>query len=207
MTQGRLPELVAVGGRKRAGKGMIADRLVSEHGYVAVKFATALKAMLHTLLLRSGVDGATAERLVEGDLKEMPLPPPGGATAAGLPACLDALPFAGRSCRHAMQTLGDWGRGSMAPFLWLDIACFEAEAHIAAGRRVVIDDMRFPNEAARMIGKGAARWKVINLRLPPPDDGHASEVELPDEVYTHFIVNDADIPALWERVDEALARP
>lgn len=66
-------QVVAIAGRKFAGKDTAAQALVDE-GYVNVKFATPLKLMIRTLLEARGATADEAERMTDGDLKEVVTP-------------------------------------------------------------------------------------------------------------------------------------
>lgn len=136
--------LVAFCGAAGAGKSTAADALVAE-GWRVVSFARPLKAMFLQMLLQAGVDDSTAARMIHGDLKETPA---------------DVL--AGRSPRHAMQTLGtEWGRDCMAEDFWTRLAVRQIREIHAAGGRVVVDDCRFPNEAAAVRDLGGSVFEVV----------------------------------------------
>lgn len=142
--------IIGFAGRAGAGKTTAATHLVEHHGFERVRFAGPLKSMMRAL-------GCT-EQEVDGARKELPC---------------DLL--GGRTPRQAMQWLGtEWGREMIAPDLWT-----RAWEYAAAGRpRVVVDDVRFPNEveAVRRLGG------VVILISPPAQigtatafSGHASE--------------------------------
>lgn len=146
----QLPTLVAVHGRKRSGKGTIAEHLVSAHGYTPVKFADALKEVICALLARAGIDPATAARCIESDLKEVPV--------AGL---------GGKSARYAMQVIGTEVRDSIHTAMWSNMAVERMRSIRSAGGRVVLDDLRFPHELAVLSAEGAALWLVTSSRQEP----------------------------------------
>jgi hypothetical protein len=114
-------------------------RTTVEPHWAHVSFAEPLKAMLRALLAAQGLTPAIIARMIDGDLKEMP------------------VPFLnGRSPRYAMQTLGtEWGRELIHPDLWIDIACERITTARRRGANVVVDDCRFPNEAAMLADLGA----------------------------------------------------
>lgn len=125
-----LPAVVAFTGKAGAGKSTAANYLVRKHGYTRVRFAGPLKAMMRAIGL--------SDAEIEGDLKETPC----------------AL-LQGKTPRHAMQTLGsEWGRDSIGPDFWIGLWRAEAERVLAAGGRIVVDDCRFPNEAAAVRALG-----------------------------------------------------
>lgn len=153
----------------QSGKSTLSDHLSVYHGFVQLKFAGALKAMIATLLIEAGVCRARdVSRYLEGDLKEV-----------GIPAL-------GKSPRQLMQTLGtEWGR-SNHPDFWVRIALAKARA-MEPTYGVVIDDVRFPNEFQAIREAGG-----ILVRITRPgaaaSNGHSSEGALegyPFDVYLH----------------------
>ncbi len=146
--------LVGLTGLAGAGKSTAARHLVEQHGFVRRPFAAPLKDMLRTLLLGQGVPAGDVERMVDGDLKEVPCRALDGATP-----------------RRAMQTLGtEWGR-ALAPDLWVNAWC----RSLAGLERVVADDVRFENEAATVRAMSGSVVQVIRPGLTALAGGHASE--------------------------------
>jgi len=129
--------LVAFTGPAGSGKSTAADTLC-EAGWVRVKMAGTLKDMAACFLRAAGVEDVQA--CLDGAMKETPLPQIGGRTP-----------------RHVMQTLGsEWGRDQIAASIWVDLARAECLRLMAAGHRVVIDDVRFENEAQMVRELGGA---------------------------------------------------
>lgn len=172
--------IIALAGYIGAGKSEVAKHLVDRHGFVLVKFASPLKNMLKSL-------GLTHDHL-EGHLKTEPTELLGGQTP-----------------RFAMQTLGtEWGRKLIADDLW--VRAWRAtvvrtmQAHGTAG--IVVDDLRFPNEAAIVEEMGGKIWKIT--RQSARQTGHESERYI-DELPSFIeIRNDFDIEALRRMVDVSL---
>ncbi|MFG1226010.1 nucleoside/nucleotide kinase family protein [Xanthobacter wiegelii] len=142
--------IIGFAGRAGAGKTTAAQHLVQHHGFERVRFAGPLKSMMRAL-------GCTEEE-VDGARKELPC---------------DLL--GGRTPRQAMQWLGtEWGREMIAPDLWT-----RAWEYAAAGKpRVVVDDVRFPNEveAVRRLGGVVIQLLApVDLALEAASAGHVSE--------------------------------
>lgn len=131
--------IVAFTGRAGSGKDSAADHLCEHFGFVRMAFADPLKQTLEPLLESAGVDYAA---LYEPALKDQPMPE-----------------FAGRTPRHLMQTLGDWGR-AVDPGLWVNLALRNAGLTNGAPvhYRIVFTDVRYPNEALALQQRGA--WLV-----------------------------------------------
>ncbi len=134
------------------------------------RFAGPLKAMLRTLGL--------TEAQVDGDEKETP-----------------CELLSGHTPRMAMVTLGtEWGRMLIGKDLWVNATMLRVDTDLAAGRLVVIDDLRFDNEALAVRARGGL---IIQLERPGVvyTGEHASEVGV-SGCYIDHIVPNADEPAL-----------
>jgi hypothetical protein len=143
--------VIGVTGRAGSGKSTAADHLVERHRFVRVKFAGPLKDMMRALGL--------GEREIEGDLKEKPCDLLGGKTP-----------------RWAMQSIGtDWGRDMITPDLWVR-AWHAACAKVPAGRGIIADDCRFPNEADAVRAAPFALVVRIERHGGTEVGAHASEL-------------------------------
>lgn len=156
------PQLIALYAPvMQSGKTQIANVLQLSHNFRLVKFADPFKAFIKELLMQGGATEPMAQRMVEGDLKEQPIPALGG-----------------RTVREMLQTLGsDWGRNTIHPDLWMSVAMRKVDANLQAGQSVVIDDLRFPNEYEAVIARGGHPVKVLRPGVSPYR-GHASEGQL-----------------------------
>ncbi len=175
------PRVIALCGLAGSGKSTIADHLVADHGYTRVKFAETLKNMLRALGL--------TDRHIEGDLKEQPCSLLGGQTP-----------------RRAMITLGtEWGRELIWQDLWVNNWRERAQAVLDAGGKVVVDDMRFPNEADFATSLGALRIRVIRpgqLAGAHQSEAHASGMPVDREV-----MNDGTVSEIHAQIGLILYGP
>lgn len=148
----------AFAGKRGSGKSTASQVLV-DMGFVDIKFADPLKNMLRAMYETCGVDSATVERKIEGDLKEVPCEWLGGNTP-----------------RYAMQTLGTEWRNMLAKDLWSEMLVKRVESG-AYGDKIVCSDFRFPgHEEAALEKLGAYTYRIT--RPGGPDDEasrHASE--------------------------------
>ncbi|UUJ74495.1 deoxynucleoside-5'-monophosphate kinase [Microcystis phage Mae-Yong1326-1] len=142
----------------QSGKSTLADGLAG-FGFIRLKFAGALRTMLSSLLAYQGADQAAIADMLDGAAKQDPSPL-----------------LAGRSPRYAMRSLGtEWGRDQMAPDVWVRILLTKAATHRMRGEPVVVDDMRFPNEAQAVRDAGGLTVRVTRPDLPPQAGEHPSE--------------------------------
>jgi hypothetical protein len=119
-----------------------------------------------------------------------------GLTASQVDGNEKELPcelLGGRTPRVAMQTLGtDWGRNMVGPDLWVNATMLRVDADLARGLVVVIDDLRFDNEALAIRKRGGL---VVQLERPGVSytGEHASEVGVSGHLIHHIVPN-ADTP-------------
>ena len=133
-------------GKAGSGKTTAASFLTQQHGYARLKFADPMKEMAKVL-------GLYDEHL-EGTLKEKPC---------------DLL--GGRSPRYLLQTLGtEWGRNLMGKEFWVRIWVRKAMDLLTHYGKLVVDDIRFQNEADAVRSLGGI---IIKL------EGHSTNEVLP----------------------------
>lgn len=163
------PIVIALCGEKGSGKDTAAAPLLAK-GFANVKMADGLKIMLRAFLAYRGARPEYIDRMIDGDLKEAHTPL-----------------LNGRTPRHAMQTLGDWGRDDMQRDFWLD-ATMDRLKQVGDA---VITDVRYPNEAARVRGLGIP---LVRVERPgqKSTDTHSSETQIRDLPATGVLLNLAD---------------
>lgn len=156
--------LIGVTGEKGSGKDTFAKGL---EGFVNLKMADPLKNMLRVLLEMAGIDADTTERMIEGDLKEIPC---------------DAL--CGKTPRFAMQTLGTEWRDMIGKELWSNIWLYRLK-----GGNIVCTDVRFLHEAAAVQDRGGIIVRVERPGLAGDGDTHVSETEMQGLIPDFVVVN------------------
>lgn len=169
--------IIGIAGEAGSGKGTAAEVLIGK-GYTRGKFANALKDMLRALLRYRGLSPIEVERCIEGDLKELPHPA-----------------LNGKSPRHAMQTLGAWGRNDIEEDFWVDT---ELEAQ-AGAKNLLFDDLRHDNEEAAIVAAGGLVLQIIGRGGIPGN--HFSESFQPAEGIATVIDNSGTIEEFREKVD------
>jgi hypothetical protein len=170
--------IVGLTGLIGSGKTTVALHLVEHHNFTRVRFAGPLKAMMAAL-------GLSPEE-IEGDLRAEPCDLLGGKTP-----------------RQAMQTLGtEWGREMIHPDLWVRAWRKQLDRQY----NVIVDDVRFPNEAAAILGAGGSGTLV---RLVRGGGSHLSsgarhQSEVQDFPVDFTIQNNGSIDQLVRAVEAKL---
>lgn len=133
------PRVIGFLGAMGAGKSTAALHLCEKHGFQRIRIADSIKNMM--LLL--GLD----YEAVCGSRKEVPLDHLGGRTS-----------------RYAQQTLGtEWGRETISQDIWVLQLVRKVEDLARSGGvvKVVVDDVRFPNEAQVLRDRFGARLYTV----------------------------------------------
>ena len=182
MTFNRPPLVGLYSSAMQSGKTTVASMLEAK-GYERLRFATGLKAMTDALLRTAGISDVNRFLMLEGDLKEQPIPLLGNKTP-----------------RYIMQRIGsEFGRDLIDENLWVNLTMNAADEARGSGLRVVIDDMRFPNEAQAIRDAGGVLVKVD--RGLAADGSHASEGALDDWKFDYTIDNRGTLDELDIKVD------
>jgi hypothetical protein len=174
--------LIGLTGLAGSGKSVIANVLTTEFGFTRVKFAGPLKNMLRTMFTDMGFCGDDCDRMLEGDLKET------------------VIPELGVTPRLLMVTLGtEWGRDCVRTDLWTRLWSAQADRF----DRVVVDDVRFPNEVDLIRARGGELWRVERPGLTA--GAHVSEqLDAKPDI---TLVNDRTLEGLEAAVRGLMARP
>lgn len=165
--------LVGLAGPAGVGKSTVAQALCSltrsAHlpEFKRLHFAGPIKDMLRALGL--------TDAQVDGDQKETPCDLLGGMTP-----------------RWAMRKLGDWGR-AIDPDFWVRPTMHRAERELVAGYGVVVDDVRFDNEATAIVKLGGIVVQLTRHGVQASHE-HASEAGIHGEL-VHYIIPNNDKPS------------
>lgn len=167
------PFLIGLHGLAGAGKTQVADFIQELSEFEKLSFARPLKDMLATLL---------------------------GEPVSDKTACPEVL--CGKDVRYALQTLGTgWGREMIDPEIWVKATMLRVEQlRETQGVSVVIDDVRFTNEAEAIKRAGGHVVEISRSGLKRMD--HPSEAGIPADLVDYFIHNDVSLVELKEIVLE-----
>ena len=185
MTHPRVIGLYSPG--PQSGKTAVAYEL-QQHGYISVSFAGPLKRMLGIFLSSAGYGHDRIENMLFEEKEEK-------------------IPEFGVTPRHLMQTLGtEWGRDCIGPDVWVDVWKNSVQKWLDGGLNVVVDDMRFPNEWDAVKSLEGECWYITRPRVkyPHPTE-HSSEGALDGHGFDRRLINDGDLPNLYNQVASELA--
>ena len=132
--------IIGIAGFGGAGKTSVSNCFVQSHGFKKVSFAQPLKDALIRF-------GATREDLADPVKKLEPL----GA-------------FHGKSLVQMMESLGSWGRDHHPDF-WVSMIYNEIRTN--GQGFVIIDDIRFQNEANMVNQLGGKVYRINRVGLEP----------------------------------------
>ncbi|WP_217181629.1 hypothetical protein [Streptomyces sp. AC495_CC817] len=191
------PPLIALGGRLRSGKDVVADWLVEKHGFVKIGMSDALhEAMLaidpiideHAVAADEGVlvhrihysEAIASEGYVEA--KKRP------------------------EVRRLLQNLGtEVGRDMIGENVWVNIMARKIDDHRGAGHPVVVTGIRFPNEVQMVRDlAGTAVWIERPGEHAPTSTAaaHPSETSVQSSDFDDVIVNDGSLGELQAKASE-----
>jgi hypothetical protein len=159
----------------QSGKSTVAQVISDEIAAEVLPMAGPVKAVVHSFLEEAGIDWRCLQKesVVE--------------------------PF-GVTLRSLYQTLGtEWGRECVHPDVWTHVWKRQAERRVLDGVPVVVDDVRFPNEAQLVKDMGGIMWRVTRPGKPRPN-GHVSEGGLDWWDFDGEIYNDGSMEDLIHTV-------
>jgi soluble P-type ATPase len=189
----KTPKLVVIHGLKTAGKSLLAERLLDQ-GFERVKMAGPLKNMVRSLLRDAGVDEALIEDYVEGARKEEIIPE--------LSKSRDI------SARSLMMTLGDEWRNLHGKDLWVNIARGKIRQHLAAGRDVVVDDLRYVFELEGFLEFNPVKLVISRFGKhfePWGEERHPGERPIDVSYFDYHFQNDGfEVAPVHQELDDVL---
>lgn len=172
--------IIGIHGKLKSGKTTLTNFLTA-WGFEELLFADGLKDMVCALL------GCTREQLEDQEFKNTEVPWIPGVTP-----------------RKLMQTLGtEWGR-NINEDLWVSRTLAQARTI----PRVIISDVRFPNELQALQGIGALTVKIVrNIDRSGVEHAHISETALddvPNSMYDIVIDNNGSLAELKQAAGELI---
>lgn len=169
------PTLIALSGYSRVGKDTAAVPLVAD-GWERKSFAEPLRGMCRD----------SGARLPDGRLWAQV------CDELGYEAAKDAVP----GFRDVLVDMGQAARRHLGADVWVRpvVRC------VGPGRRIVVTDCRFPNEADAIRDRGGLVVRInkpgVGPALRPDGTPQVSDVALDDYDFDHVIVNDGSVERL-----------
>ena len=157
------PKLIGLCGAKGVGKSTYASFIAGQNGHV-YSFATPLKKMLMSVFPDEYI-------LTQ---KELPIP--------NYPKHVTG--------RYLLQTLGtDWARKLITEDIWMLMLRERLVKDMEEkATPMVIDDLRFPNEAMMVRELGGEVWELRRRGFKPSNDNHVSESGLSEDLIDRKVV-------------------
>ena len=167
--------IIGLSGYAQSGKDSTAELLCLNYGYRRIAFADPMREAL--LRLNPKLDSIThiAHRVEDYGWDVTKRDP---------------------EVRRLLQTLGtDVGRKMFGDDFWINIAL----SGLKSEDKVVVSDVRFPNEAQAIKNLGGTVWR-INRHNHSAVNGHPSEHAMDNYMFNHVIYNDGTLDDLSDEV-------
>jgi hypothetical protein len=177
-------EILGLSGWARNGKDTVADFLIDNYGYKKLSFAAPMKEALYRL----------NPKITINNVVNVPIQV--GVDTYGW----DGLKEHGPEVRRLLQRFGtEVGREMFGEDFWVNAAIDSIED----GSKVVVSDVRYPNEADAIKKLGGQVWRVVRPGFGPAND-HESEHAMTDYKFDVQITNDSGLEFLYSSVKTAL---
>jgi hypothetical protein len=167
--------IIGLSGYARSGKDTVAQLLCLNHNFKRLSFADPMRKAI--LTLDPKVDESTrVSHLVDDNGWEIAKQNP--------------------EVRRLLQVFGtDVGRNMFGDNVWIDMAF----KNIDRDSRVVIADVRFPNEAKAIKDRGGTVIR-INRHNHSAVNAHKSEIAMDNYMFDHVVYNDGTLDDLAENI-------
>jgi hypothetical protein len=170
--------IIGLSGYARSGKDTVAGMLMGIHGYERVAFADKIRELLFAmdpLIMHEGRDFRLQDIVESKGWEEAKTQHP--------------------EVRRLLQDLGVGGRELLDDCVWINSAlnAFNQDD------KVVVTDVRFKNEAARIKNLDGQIWRINRVNVGPAND-HISEIDLDDWDFDAVITNNSDMPNLIKQI-------
>lgn len=173
--------IIGLSGYARSGKDEVAQVLVQEYGYERVAFADAIRHLLYELNPVMVNDDLSRSSTIKDLVDEE-----GWDVAKAEP-----------EVRLLLQNLGVGARKIIGEDVWVDTAL----RYIVPGSKVVITDVRFPNEAKAIRHLYGQMWRIRRSGVEAVNS-HISEVALDDYKFDQILKNEGTLEELHKLVRE-----
>ncbi len=169
----------------QSGKTFTAS-VLEQSGYKTMSFAEPIKKMAAEFIMSFGYPKEQAVRFVWASKEE-------------------TIPAIKTTARHILQTLGtEWGRNCIGSEIWLNCMMSRVASHLKNGdSKIVIDDVRFQNEAELIKRMSGEMWMIVRPSVQKSTT-HESEGALDKwGAFDQAIINDGTIADFRAKIDKA----
>jgi hypothetical protein len=167
--------IIGLSGYAQSGKDSTAELLCLNYGYTRLAFADPMREAL--LTINPQLDSITRVSDLVDDY--------GWNLAKKNP-----------EVRRLLQVLGtDFGRKMLGDDVWINIAL----SGIKSEDKIVVSDVRFPNEAEAIKKLGGTVWR-INRHNHTAVNNHTSERAMDNYMFNYVIYNDGTLDELSDEV-------
>lgn len=179
-------QLIGFVAGKQVGKTLASQYICQKYGYVKFSLADPLKCAIREIF------DLTDEQLW-GDNKEI------------------VDDYWRVTPRQLMQNIGtDLFRNNIQSYIpdigdkiWVKVAERKIQQYFNQGKCVVVDDIRFPNEANMIRNLGGILVRIIRPSMSPPNiDPHISEQMNKSIMVDHVIINQSTIDDYYCEIDK-----
>lgn len=172
--------IIGLSGYARSGKDTVAGMLIGIHGYHNIAFADPIRKFLYDVNPSIKDGGYRLRSLVD---------------AYGWETVKTEYPEA----RELLQRAGVAARTHIDEAVWVTAAFNKVKDK----PKVVVTDVRFKNEAAKIKEMGGQIWRVTRIGTNPAND-HISEIDMDDWDFDAVITNNSDMPNLIKQIRKLL---
>ena len=171
------------------GKTTAAEYLM-QHGFETHSFATPIKDMTRMFFMHLGYSREEAIKAISTKTDSV----------KGIDPSI--------SVRHLLRTLGtEWGRDHVHPDVWLK--CWRAgydKLRFYGSHHIVVDDLRFPNEAELITALGGELWQLRRAAVEAVHQStHQSDGGLTGYNFDKTIYNNSSVEYLYAQLDHLIS--
>ena len=175
--------IIGLSGYARSGKDTVADYLVEHHGFRKMSFADPMRNALYALNPTIEVDGVSTTL----------------ASAVNIYSW-EKLKTLSPDVRPLLQRFGtEVGRNMFGENFWVDYALNS----IVDGTKVVISDVRYPNEVNAIKALGGKVYRVERDGVGPANS-HASENGLDGYEFDGELQNNESVEWLYRLIENQI---
>jgi hypothetical protein len=173
--------IIGLSGYAQTGKDTIADYLVKNYGFTRVAFADPIREAVYRL----------NPKITIADMKDVPIS--NAVDSLGW----ESVKVDSEDARILLQRMGtEVGREMFGNNFWVD----QAMKKTSALEKVVITDVRYPNELQAILDASGQVWRIVKNDVGAVNR-HSSETALDHYYFEYIIFNNDTKESLYESVD------